>query len=269
MVERDPAGVLAGVPGWEGASVERMSGGLTNETYRVGVNGRIGVLKIDQGGRQLPFNTRFAEAQIQNRAAEEGLAAPVIVANNGVYLTEYVAGVVWTPAKLSQDSSLDLLGASLRKLHSLPLTGRAFDAAAAASQYAQRIIDLDNSVVSLCLNQIVGIRIPQNLCCCHNDLVAENIIATPDLKFLDWEYACDNHPLFDLATVVEHHKLNDIQTMRLLDAYFDSGGASWLESLETYRGAYLALLCLWMAYQADCDVNELDRVVARITTNYS
>lgn len=266
---QSPAELLANVPGWDGASFERLTGGLTNDVYHVRVGGKSAVLKVDQGPRQSPFNTRLAEAQIQAGAAEVGLAASVIAADEQMYLTEYLEGDVWTPTTLQDEHSLSLLGSSLRKLHSLPLTGRCFDAAAAASQYAQGIEVLDNSVVALCLQQFAGIRMPRNLRCCHNDLVAENIISTPELMFLDWEYACDNDPLFDLATVVEHHNLSDTQSKQLLDAYFDSDGSRWLENLVTYRRMYVALLCLWMASQPGCDSDELDRVVTRITTNYS
>ena len=40
---------------------------------------------------------------------------------------------------------------------------------------------------------------PRAPCCCHNDLVVGNIIAAPEIRFLDWEYACDNDPFFDLG----------------------------------------------------------------------
>ena len=52
-------------------------------------------------------------------------------------------------------------------------------------------------------------------------LVAGNIIATPAIRFLDWEYACDNDQFFDLATVVAHHDLSDDRADFLLNAYFD------------------------------------------------
>ena len=86
---------------------------------------------------------------------------------------------------------------------------------------------------------------PANLCCCHNDLVAENILETDHLRFLDWEYACDNDPFFDLATLTTHHVLNDEQIDALLDAYFEGDGARWHKRLERQAGVYAALLYLW------------------------
>jgi thiamine kinase-like enzyme len=149
------------------------------------------------------------------------------------------------------------------------LTGRAFDATVAAKRYVDQIDGLDSSVIEQCNEIISSMRLPQNLCCCHNDLVFNNIITTPDLKFLDWEYACDNDPFFDLATVVEHHELRESQVMNFLNAYFAGDGLRWRKNLEKHRKLYLALLCLWMASRSESDPTELEVIVKRLLTSCS
>jgi len=89
------------------------------------------------------------------------------------------------------------------------------------------------------------------------------------LMFLDWEYACDNDPFFDLATVVEHHELRDSQVTILLDTYFGGDSDRWRKNLEKHRKLYLALLCLWMASRTDSDSVALDNVVERLATSCS
>ena len=264
-----PEEVLAEIPGWEDATCTELSGGLTNRTWRVTAGEKSGVLKIDDGPREAPFNTRCAEANTQNIAAKAGLAPHIILANDGHYFTEYVEGVVWQRSCLEEDGNLELIATALKRLHALPLTGRSFDAGIAAKRYVDRIAGLDADVVQECTEIIAKMRLPQNLCCCHNDLVAENLITTPELMFLDWEYACDNDPFFDLATVVEHHELGDAQVTRLLDAYLGGDGRRWREHLEKQRKLYLALLCLWMGSRPDSDPAELQEVAARLTTSYS
>lgn len=250
--------------------MEEMSGGLTNRTYRVDAGERSGVLKLDDGPRMAPLNTRCDEAYVQTSAAKAGLAARVILADSGFYLTEYLVGTVWNRESLNMDVNLANLAKSLRRLHALPLTGRSFDAGVAARRYIQKNTMLDSDTVARCEKIISCMRLPHNLCCCHNDLVVENIIAMPELMFLDWEYACDNDPFFDLASVVEHHQLSDAQITVLLDSYLenylDAGCQNWRTHLEKQRTLYLALLCLWMAARQDTDWDELQVVARRLST---
>ena len=242
-----PSSIIAGIPGWEQASVRELTGGLSNHTWLLEAEGRKAVLKIDGSPRSAPFNTREAEASIQTRAAEHGLATRVLHVTDTVYMTEYLEGDVWTRKDFDDDAKLAGLAEVLRKLHVLPLTGRTFDARQAAQQYASEIADADPGLVSENLRIIEEMPGPRELACCHNDLVAENIISTPEVRLLDWEYACDNDPLFDLATITAHHDLSADRRDFLLDAYFDGDGDRWEQRLTEFERAYRALLWLWNA----------------------
>lgn len=246
MIER-PEAALATIPGWEDASYRDLDGGLTNRTWLVETSDRKAVLKIDDVPRGAPFNSRSAEASIQRAAADAGIANRVLHVSDTVYLTEYVAGEVWSWADLNEDEKLRALADALRRLHALPSTGRTFDAREAAELYARAIGSKDEASVREQLQIVHAMPQPQTLRCCHNDLVAENIIATPDIRFLDWEYACDNDPLFDLATIVAHHRLSAARRDVLLDAYFDADADRWGQRLIAYERVYRALLWLWKA----------------------
>ena len=241
-----PQEALADLGGWQDAQIRELSGGTNNHTWLVESGERRAVLKIDDAPRSAPFNSRKDEARLQSLAAEQGLANTVIFASETVYLSEYVDGDVWKRSCLDKPGNLEALAAALKRLHSLPLTGRTFDAPGAARLYAQRI-NGETAKVMECLDAIESMPRPANLCCCHNDLVVENIITTPDVRFLDWEYACDNDPFFDLATIAAHHNLSDEQCDSLLDAYFNGSGERWREQLAKYQRFYSALLWLWTA----------------------
>ena len=238
---------LADVPGWENATAQDLAGGSTNHTWLVEAGSQRAVLKIDDEIRGAPFNSRKSEAQIQTIAAQQGLASRVIVATDTVYMTEYLDGSVWTRNQFDDDESLQRLGRALRRLHALPLTGRVFDGRQAAREYARKIENADPQLLHHSKKVIDAMPAPGNLCCCHNDLVIGNIIATPDIRFLDWEYACDNDPFFDLATVVAHHELPADRVDFLLDAYFDGDGRRWREQLAMYERYYIAILWLYRA----------------------
>ena len=260
-----PQTVLARIPGWEQAQYSRLHGGLTNRSWLVSVNGRRAVLKIDAAPRGAPYNGRLAEKSIQTTAARAGLANSVLYAEECVYLTDYLEGNVWASSCLDKDENLELLASSLRKLHSLPLTRRSFDAVDAARRYSGKIDVGKPDIAEHCLNIVKKMHAPHNLCCCHNDLVAGNIITAPELRFLDWEYACDNDPLFDLATVVAHHVLGPGRAKLLLDYYFDGDGERWIERLERQMKLYNALAWLWYASRAESGEHELLAFESRLT----
>ena len=259
-----PADVLSGIKGWAGASVTDLDGGMSNHTWRIDKDGRTAVLKIDDRPRSEPFNSRRREAEIQTRAFDAGLANPVLYVDETVYMTEYVDGTVWSLDCLDDGTNLEQLATALRKLQSLPLTGHDFEAMAAARNYARHARGASERDVKECLQRIAAAPRPANLCCCHNDLVVENIINTPETRFLDWEYACDNDPFFDLATIVEHHHLGDVSVLQLLNAYFDGNGERWLPQLEAQRSLYAALYWLWLAARPDSAENELEAAVERL-----
>lgn len=264
-----PEDVIPTLPDWHDATWSELAGGLTNRVWLLEKEGNKAVLKIDAERRTLPLNSRAEEAAVQSTAASAGLANPVLFADEQVYLTEFVDGSCWQPASLEQPGKAEQLAASLRRLHALPLTGRAFNAFGAAQLYAQSLASPDKQLVSLCLRIARETRLPNYLCCCHNDLVAENIVTATGLIFLDWEYACDNDPLFDLATIVEHHELSDNKADLLLDAYFDGAGERWRPRLDEQRRLYLALYYLWMAARPDSSEKALRRLGGRLATSCS
>ncbi len=276
-----PYSALERLPGWEDAASELLHGGLSNRTWLLQKDDRRAVLKIDEGPREAPLNTREQEAIIQTAAADAGLANAVLYEGDGLFLVAYAEGDVWSVASFEQDRNLELLARALRRVHYLPLTGRTFEAAMAAQRYAS-VIQFDEGLVAQCIDIVDGVDgvdgvnavgSPRELCLCHNDLVAENILATPQIRFLDWEYACDNDPLFDLATVVEHHGLDERQATQLLDAYFDGDcdydGDAQLVALREQQRLYRALLWLWLAARPDTTKQELRQAAQRLTTSYS
>lgn len=208
--------------------------------------GRRAVLKIDEELHVAPRNDRSAEAALQSTAHDAGLAARVLYADKRCLLTEYIEGTVWSRSHLRSPSKLKKLGRALRSLHELPLCGRTFDAIGAARDYASRISEEPDKAENA-LSVIASIGAPTDVRLCHNDLVAGNIVEGTTLRFIDWEYACDNDPLFDLATLIAHHQFDEQQTHALMRAY---SGADWRnvqDRLSEQIRLYDALLWLWQA----------------------
>lgn len=244
------ARALDTIPGWSGATLTALKGGLTNTTWRVDRAGHRATLKVDPDARSFPFAGRNGEAAIQRAAAALGFAGDVIHASPTVLLAEYVDGKVWTADDLRDTDNLVRLGQLLRRVHRLPRSDRHFDALRAARSYREQIETNDNVDQTLAdehLGVLHALPPPMVTCLCHNDVVAENIVAAPNLTLLDWEFASDNDPMFDLAVVVEHHGLDDLQAGCLLDAYAGSEADRLKPRLELETRRYCSLAWLWQA----------------------
>ena len=260
--------ILKDLPGWEGASVEELEGGLSNSSYLLQKGDSKAVLKVDHALRDAPLNSREQEARVQRAANAEGLAGDVLFVSERLILTEYVEAPVWTSDDLLQKENLANLAQTLKRVHALPLTGRTLNALEAARIYIRELHnrEADPIMTKQCLETIRRFRAPPNVCCCHNDLetirrfrappnvccchndlVVANIVGSSEIRFLDWEYACDNDPFFDLATVVAHHRLEPALADYFLDAYFEGDGARWRSQLERQQELYDALAWLWEA----------------------
>ena len=233
------------LPEWRKASIERIKQGQTNNAFLLTLGKRRALCKIDTQPRAGVVNSRVEEAAIQRRVAASGLSPAVLYADEHCIVTEYVDADVLNAEDLLSRDVLGRLGVRLAALHDLPLTGRRFDAAAAGNVYAATIADTETA--EHCLEMIDGMSDDDDLVFSHNDLVAGNILRTDRILFIDWEYACDNSPLFDVATIVAHHALDVDSARTLLEARFDDSSSALMARLMTHVRGYRALYWLWLA----------------------
>ncbi len=245
------AAAIARIPGVEPAKARYrpLGGGRSNRSWLVETEDRKLVLRLD-GPQARAFGLdRHTELAILERASGQGIAPEVVYADPGagILVYEYLPGRCWTRADLASDTNLEALAALFRRVHALPHSGVLFDAAGAAARYLERIRG-DESLFAIgqrCRDIVASAPAPTGTACCHNDVVAANVIATPALRLLDWEYACDNEPLFDLASLIGYHDLEAAQQGTLLRAY--AGDLALRERLAEQLRLFDALQWLWLA----------------------
>lgn len=247
-----PEEALTRIPGWGGRyACREIGGGLTNRSYLVSATTGEFVLRLDAEHTKTFGLNRRAELKILREASKADIAPEVVFADPdaGILLYEYLPGPVWERSSLDDPQNLRSLAGLLRAVHALPASGETLDAAAAASRYASTAAKHPSlgPFVARCLSIVADIPAPTQRCCCHNDAVASNIIGTSQLKLLDWEYACDNEPLFDLASLIGYHDLDGKQSNRLLHAYTGGPDPATRERLEEQLRLYDAVQWLWLA----------------------
>ena len=248
-----PADALSRVPelGGEAASWQEIKGGLTNRSYLVERGNDSFVLRLDADHTTVFNLDRISEMDIVARAAAAGLAPELIFADvdAGILLYRYIPGQVWDVSKLDDDRNLEALADLLRRVHDLPESGVRFDPIAVADRYTRNLESRPGLHAFACRCEEIVAAMP--LCaefrCCHNDVVAANVIADPDLKLLDWEYACDNDPMFDLASLIGFHNLQSDRQSVLLKAYAGGKDSELEERLGIQIRLYDVIQWLWLA----------------------
>jgi thiamine kinase-like enzyme len=248
-----PAEALSRIPGWDvgSATWRKLKGGLTNRTYLVERGDEFFVLRLDATHMRSLNLDRIGEIRIQKNAAKAGLAPELIFAGEdyGILLSRYILGQTWSDADLNDDKKLEALAELLHRVHALPTSGILFEPNHIVKRYAANL-KTNHRLYAFALRceEIIA-NIPRigKFNCCHNDVVAPNIIADPALKLLDWEYSCDNDPMFDLASLIGFHNLVDSRQSILLNAY--AGGKDFVlkERLDIQVRVYDVIQWLWFA----------------------
>ena len=170
----------------------------------------------------------------------------------GVLVTRWLPGRPCTPRDLRNPRLLRKLGAIFRRLHETvePPPGVApLDLARSVDHYASLVgsVRARSAAREACgsLKAAAGHRRQPALC--HNDPVAQNVLRGPALRLIDWEFAAPGDPLFDLAVVVGHHRLDAGQARSLLAAARGRVHPSDRRSLTHLVESYENVRLLWEA----------------------
>jgi aminoglycoside phosphotransferase (APT) family kinase protein len=253
------AAVLARVPGLEqgGAplAVSRLSGGTVNRSRLVRTARGAFVVRAGGAHAARDEEDRRREIWLHTAAAAAGLAPRVVWsdASDGVLITEYAPGRVWSAADMAEAQQLVRLGERLRALHALPpLAIEPFDAAATARRYRDGILATDaadagqldawvEEAAKVELRLHAEGRTPTLI---HGDLHASNVIDGEQLMLVDWEYGGLADPLYDVACILAYEPVARPHAPTLLAA----AGLALLAGAESVAGAtrlYKLLSLLW------------------------
>ncbi|MFK8016714.1 MAG: phosphotransferase [Gammaproteobacteria bacterium] len=243
---------LATLDGWADRDTvvgAELGGSNTNRTWLVERSGERFVLRVDTPFAQRVGLDRQRESLIRQAVARAGLAPALIVDDSarGVTISEHKTGRTWNSDDLQDLENLRLLAARLQVLHELPPVGSAFSLRDAAASYALQLGDeASRQAAGEVATLLDGVH-QRRLALCHNDLVAQNLIAGERLWLIDWEYAAVGDPMFDLAVVIEHHQLDDGLARSFLRLCLGTDRRSDFEDLARYRAIYRRIAALWRA----------------------
>ncbi len=200
-----------------------------------------GVYRLDgPAGRFVVKRTPASEPEaawqrsvaVQRAAASAGVAPTVVHADSShrVVVSEAIDDRGWAPyygQPATHDAAMTLLGATIRRLHALPIS---LDVPAARAQtFVRQIQQAANATHPLpeWVNATVDAlfdEVPppsdRDPVLSHNDLNPSNLVFDGTrLMLLDWQTAAVNDPYYDLALVSVFSRMDADACGRLLTAY--------------------------------------------------
>lgn len=245
--------VVARVPGWARAgsvAVSPLGGGITNENYRVDVDGEAFVVRL--GGRDTALLGIDRIREWRAAATAAGLGVVWALPEAAVLVTRFVAGRALTPEDLHEPAPLGRVVAALARVNrgpSVPGTFSPFRAIEAyrgvAVRHGVRLpAGLDGWLaLGRRVEAAAGVHpaVP-----CHDDLLAGNFVEDGDrICILDWEYAAMGDPWFDLGNLAANAELGPAGERRLLEAYAGECTGAGLARLRLMRVASDLREAMW------------------------
>lgn len=227
--------LLGRVPMWVGRaiSVSRLDGGLSHQIHRVDVGGMSYVFRVLRPAVSAAGLGITPAQEIANtvRAAESGVGARVYEALPDVpaLVLEYLPGRTLSNYEVRRVEVIPAIARACRRLHAGPRFDNDFDIFAKRAElltvcrrhdlplpagYLERSATVD--VIAAALRVAPPPSVP-----CHNDLLAENLIATGDgVRIIDYQLSGNNDPAFELGDIAAEADYDPDRVERLAGAYF-------------------------------------------------
>ncbi|MFF0861917.1 phosphotransferase [Nonomuraea sp. NPDC003560] len=225
VLDRIP--LLSGLP----RSVEELPGGMTNRNYKVTTPDGVYVVRVAASDGSLLGIDKDAEHADSLAAARTGVGAPVhgYLPEAGVLVIGFLPGRTFTEADLWEPANLARVAEVCRRLHAGPRFVRDFDMFEVQREYL-RIVQkrgfrlpakyLDFMPVAAEIRKCLAVRAEPTVPC-HNDLLPGNIVECGDrLHLIDYEYAGNNDPCFELGNLWSEADLPPGHLEELVTAYY-------------------------------------------------
>jgi len=210
--------------------ISRLPGGLTNRNYRVDTASGPVVVRLSSEQAALLAIDRGAESANSAAAAAAGVAPAVLgyLPSAGALVIDWIDGETLTAASLDDSKTLAALANTCRQLHAGPAFTGEFDMFALQRRYLSLVTargyrlppsyvdfmpEADRIAAAMSACRVAAVP-------CHNDLLAANIMRDSHrLWFIDFEYAGNGDPFFELGNVCSESHLGPDRVEELVSAY--------------------------------------------------
>ncbi len=241
--------------------------GLTNQNWLVESKDEFFMVRIPyQDSEHIVF--RQHEKAAIDLVYRQSLDVETVYYNEktGIKITKYVKDLL-TFNEYSGKDKCYRVGRLMKKFHSLNvISGFLFDPVQRLNQYKAQIknriftFDDEYTYIHFIQNQLDGFTL------CHNDWVAGNIgFSTTRDYLIDYEYAGDNHPYFDVTSFLSENQIFE-KTARtnFYVAYFSElPDSQTLDRLHHFEMFHHILWCHWAMMMFESRKEDIYRKIAQ------
>ena len=263
--------VVQKIDAWRGRqiSIQEVPGGITNENFRVDVDGRPHFVSIPGASTEYLAVDRDNKYHNTLAAARTGVGPQVVhyLTDCHVLVLEFIQGETMTPAAMASPGMPGRLAGVLQKLHGGSRFMREFNVFRLAEFYLSILDKQKWPIPDGCRKRMTtlhriekAVSNPKFISVpCTNDLVAENIIDDGQkLRLIDYDYSGNNDPCSELGNACQELQYNDSQYTELCTAYFGDSPAHLLARMHLYAIVSDYIWSLWGAIQHRISNLELD-----------
>ncbi len=255
--------VVALVPGWAGREIriEPITAGLTNQNYRVEVEGQPHFVRLPGRSTDVLAIDRANELENTRAAAAAGVGPRVIHHDpaSGALVLKWIDGRTMSIAAFAEAGTPARIAEALRRLHAGPRFRDDFDMFRLSERYLRVVDERSIPVPAGYRGHLVAIpRIEAALAAhplptvpCHNDLLAENYLDDGEcLWIVDYEYSGNNDPTFELGNTAQELGFDEGRQEELCVAYFGEATPAMLARMRLQMIMSDVGWTLWAAIQA-------------------
>ncbi len=205
----------------------------------------------------------FASAKIAHQL-EVGVEAIAYFEPHAAILTRFIGAETLTA--VTAKTHLEQLVKTIKRYHQAPVFPAHFNPFQTVRNYHSLALEYGVKFpqdVARVLTQMTHIQTAlqphARECPCHNDLLPANLLFDGSSLFIvDWEYAGNGNPFFDLGNLAVNLELDAVQCQHLLEMYFGSSSPELLAQLHLMRLASDLREAFWGFLQAGISSIEFD-----------
>ena len=228
-----PDGLAARIAVLRGRTVEvtELTGGLTNRNFKVVAGDNAYVVRVSGPGSGALAIDRDDEYRNSVVAAASGVGAPVVeyLPEHSALVIGFIEGRTFVDDDFARPGVVERVAEACRTLHSGSRFHNEFDMFAIQAGYLRLVRDrgfrLPPDYLEFAgdverIRGALAVRAEPTVAC-NNDLLAGNFIDDGTrIRLIDYEYAGNNDPCFELGNIWSECHLDDDQLEQLVTAYY-------------------------------------------------